>query len=313
MEILFIMDPLERVSPRTDTTYALMREAERRGHALYFAEAGALSMRGGTPWIRARPVSVLVEGATHRWLGEEVFREVSSFPSVWLRTDPPFDAAYLEATWILDRVDRSRCLVVNDPTGVRAANEKLYALRFPELCPTSLVTRDVRLLREFVEEHGEVVLKPLSGHAGEGILFAQRGMRGLNALLEAAVRDGRTEAQVYLRAAEKGDKRILVLDGEPLGAILRVHAPGEERNNLHYGGRAFACDLDEEDRRIVSTIAAQLRADGLYFVGLDVIGGKLTEVNVTSPTGIQELEAHQGPGACTRVIEWLEQRVPAAR
>jgi len=314
MEILFVMDPLERVSPRTDTTYALMREAERRGHALYFAEAGALSMRGGTPWIRARPVSVLVEGATHRWLGEEVFREVSSFPSVWLRTDPPFDAAYLEATWILDRVDRSRCLVVNDPTGVRAANEKLYALRFPELCPTSLVTRDVRLLREFVEEHGEVVLKPLSGHAGEGILFAQRGMRGLNALIEAATAGGRRcEAQVFLPEAAAGDKRILLLDGEPLGAVLRVHGEGEERNNFHMGGSAAHTELDEDDRRIVRTLAPALRADGLIFVGIDVIGGRLTEVNVTSPTGIQEIERLGGRGAVARVIDWCERAAPAAR
>jgi len=312
MEMLFVMDPLEGISPRTDTTYALMREAQRRGHALFFAQARALSQKGGTPWVFARPVSVLSEGRTFEWLGEEVFREVASFPAVWLRTDPPFDEAYLEATWILDRVDRSRSLVLNDPIGIRAANEKLYALRFPEICPTSLVTRDLRLLREFVETHGEVVLKPLAGHAGEGILFAQKGMRGLNALLEAAVRDGRTEAQVYLPAAEKGDKRILVLDGEPLGAVLRVHGPGEERNNLHLGGKAVACDLDEDDLRIVSTVAPQLRADGLHFVGLDVIGGKLTEVNVTSPTGIQEIEALQGPGACTKVIEWIERRAPGA-
>lgn len=310
MEMLFIMDPLERVSPHTDTTYALMREAERRGHTLFFAQAHALSQRGGTPWIFARPVSVLAEGALFEWRGEAVDREVASFPVVWLRTDPPFDEAYLEATWILERVDRSRSLVLNDPVGVRAANEKLYALHFPELCPTTLVTRDVRLLRDFVETHGEVVLKPLAGHAGQGILFAQKGMRGLNALLEVAVAQGRTEAQVYLPEADEGDKRILLLDGEPLGAVLRLHAPGEERNNLHLGGKALPSELDDDDRRIVEVVAPKLRQDGLYFVGLDVIGGKLTEVNVTSPTGIQEIEALSGVEACRKVIEWVERRAP---
>lgn len=309
MDMLFIMDPLERVSPRQDTTYALMREAERRGHALYFAEARTLSMRGGTPWIFARPVRVLVDEGVFAWRGEEAFREVASFPVVWLRTDPPFDEAYLEATWILEQVDPERSLVLNDPVGVRAANEKLYALRFPELCPETLVTRDIRLLREFVEAHDEVVLKPLAGHAGAGILFAKKGMRGLNALLEVAVRDGRTEAQVYLPEAEQGDKRILLLDGEPLGAVLRLHGPGEERNNLHLGGTALRSEIDEADRRIIERVAPQLRKDGLFFVGLDVIGGRLTEVNVTSPTGIQEIEALSGPGPCTRVIEWVERRI----
>lgn len=310
MEMLFIMDPLEGVSPDQDTTYALMREAERRGHALYFAQARSLSQRGGTPWITARPVSVRVEGALFAWRGDPVDREVASFPAVWLRSDPPFDEAYLEATWILERVDRSRSLVLNDPVGVRAANEKLYALRFPEVCPTTLVTRDVRLLKDFVDAHGEVVLKPLAGHAGEGILFAQKGMRGLNALLEVSVAAGRTEAQVYLPEADKGDKRILLLDGEPLGAVLRLHAPGEERNNLHLGGEALPSELDDDDRRIIAAVAPQLRRDGLYFVGLDVIGGKLTEVNVTSPTGIQEIEALSGPGPCRRVIDWVEEKAP---
>src|SRR5690606_22058612 len=151
MNMLFVMGPFERVAPHKDPTYALMREAERRGHALHFAEAKTLSLRGGTPWVLARPVSVLVPDAVHAWRGEARFVEVSSFPVVWLRTDPPFDEAYLEATWILEQVDRSRCLVLNDPVGVRAANEKLYALRFPELCPETLVTRDLDLLRAFVD------------------------------------------------------------------------------------------------------------------------------------------------------------------
>lgn len=310
MDILFVMDPLERVSPTKDTTYALMRAAAARGHSLFFGEAKDLAQYGAVPWIRARPVAIPGAAGPFEWLGEASMREVASFAAVWIRTDPPFDEAYVEATWILERVDRRRTLVINEPVGIRAANEKLYALHFPEVCPTTLVTRDVGLLREFVKEHGEVVLKPLAGYAGKGILFAHDGMRGLNSLLETAVADGRTEAQVYLPEARQGDKRILLLDGEPLGAVLRLHGPGEERNNLHLGGSALRTEIDEHDQRIIQAVAPKLRADGLYFVGLDVIGGLLTEVNVTSPTGIQEIEALDGPGACERVVRWMEGRVP---
>lgn len=310
VEILFLMDPLERIHPAKDTTYSLIRAALRRGHEIYFAEAWELDQQGGVPWVRCRPIGIPDGGEGLARIGSDQYREVSSFPLVWMRPDPPFDEAYLETTWILERVDPSRCRVVNDPVGVRAANEKLYALHFPELCPTTLVTRSVDRLAEFVRTHGEVVLKPLGGHAGAGILFAQEGMRGLRALLEVAVRDGRCEAQVYLPEAREGDKRILLLDGEPLGAVLRLHGPGEERNNLHLGGSALASTIDEADRRIIETVKPKLREDGLVFVGLDVIGGKLTEVNVTSPTGIQEIESFDGEGASERVIEWCEKNAP---
>lgn len=310
MDQLFLMDPLEQADPTKDTTWALMRAACARGHRIHHASANDLSLRGGTPWVKARPVAIPAEGAAFSWLGDAAHREVSSFRIVWLRTDPPFDEAYLESTWILDRVDASRCLVVNDPGGVRRANEKLYALHFPELCPPTLVSSDRELLRRFVEEHGEVVFKPIGGHAGNGILFANAGMRGLSALIEVATAGGaRTEVQRYLPEATMGDKRILLLDGEPLGAVLRVHGPGEERNNLHLGGSAAKATLDDGDLAIVRTLAPRLRMDGLHFVGIDVIGGKLTEVNVTSPTGIQEIEALDGPGASERVIRWAEARV----
>jgi glutathione synthase len=237
---------------------------------------------------------------------------VSSFPLAWIRKDPPFDLAYVEATWILERVDRTRCRVINDPAGIRAANEKLYALRFPQLCPETLVSSDRERIRDFVEKHGEVVLKPLDASGGEGIVFASRDMRGLIALIELATRRGaRCEAQAYLPGASKGDKRILLLDGEVLGAVLRVHGPGEERNNLHLGGRAERAPLTSEDRRIVETISPALKRDGLVFVGIDVIDGYLTEVNVTSPTGIQELERLEGGDPTGVVIDWCERNAPA--
>ncbi len=313
MNQLFLMDPLEGIAPDTDTTYALMRAAQARGHSLFFARAQDLSLVGGSPWVTAREVELPdpAGGTIFRWKDEARFLEVSGFPIVWLRTDPPFDEAYLETTWILDRVDPARCRVVNDPSGVRGANEKLYALHFPELCPPTLVTSDRALLRRFVDEHGEAVLKPPNGHAGSGILFAKAGMRGLSSLIEVATQGGsRTEAQRYLPEASQGDKRILLLNGDPLGAILRIHAPGEERNNLHLGGEAIPSTLDDADLRIVQTVAPRLRADGLVFVGLDVIGGMLTEINVTSPTGIQEIEGFDGAGACERVIEWSEKNAP---
>jgi glutathione synthase len=311
VDFLFLMDPLESVNTWTDTTYALMRKAFQRGHAVWFAEPSSLELRQGIPWVRSRQVDVPGASSAFCWRGADEWRELATFSIAWIRKDPPFDLRYVEVTWMLDRVDRAGCRVLNDPTGIRGANEKLYALRFPELCPPTLVSSDRRNLRAFIETHGQVVLKPLGAAGGEGILYAWRGMRGLSALLETAVRGGkRCEAQAYLPAAEKGDKRILVLDGEPLGAVLRIHGEGEERNNLHLGGRAEPATLSPEDRRIIERIAPSLRRDGLVLVGLDVIDGRLTEVNVTSPTCIQELERFDGIDASGAVIDWCERNAP---
>jgi glutathione synthase len=311
VDLLFLMDPLERIQPTTDTTWAIMRKARERGHRTWFAHPASLSLERGIPYARARRVEIPGGDGAFSFHGEAQWREVSSFPLAWIRKDPPFDLAYVEATWILERVDRKRCRVVNDPAGIRAANEKLYALRFPELCPETLVSSDRDRIRAFVEKHGEAVLKPLDASGGEGIVFASRDMRGLVALIELATRRGaRCEAQAYLPGASKGDKRILLLDGEVLGAVLRVHGPGEERNNLHLGGRAERAQLTSEDRRIVETIAPSLKRDGLVFVGIDVIDGYLTEVNVTSPTGIQELERLEGEDPTGTVIDWCERSAP---
>jgi glutathione synthase len=308
VDLLFVMDPLEAVQPAVDTSWALMRCAGARGHTPWAAHPSTLSLEGGTPWVLAQPVRVPApDGGPFALTGQAQWREVSFFPIVWLRKDPPFDLAYVEATWILDRVDPGRCRVVNDPTGIRAANEKLYALRFPELCPPTLVTSDRSRLRDFVERHGEVVFKPLDAAGGAGILFASKDMRGLSALIEVATRGGaRCEAQAYLPGAEDGDKRVLFLDGQVLGAVLRVHGPGEERNNLHLGGTAVSTTLSPADRRIAEVLGPALQQDGLVLVGIDVIDGMLTEVNVTSPTGLQELERLEGRDVCGAVIDWCE-------
>jgi glutathione synthase len=220
--------------------------------------------------------------------------------------------AYVELTWILDRVDRRKTLLINNPCAVRDANEKLYALHFPELCPPTLVTSDRALLFEFLERHREVVFKPLDAGGGEGILFGDVRMRGARALIDAVTAGGkRTLAQAYLSSASEGDTRVLLLDGQALGAVRRVHGAGEERNNLHLGGSAEPAPMTPAMQRIVRTIAPKLREDGLFFVGIDVIGDKLTEINVTSPTGIQELERLSGQPLCDQVIAWCETRRPS--
>ena len=312
MDMLFVMDPPEQVHPGTDSTYALIRAAGARGHVAWVATPETVGLEGGTPVALAFPVEIPGPDAPLAPRGRARRLPVEAFPVTWLRPDPPFDVPYLELTWILDHVDRGRALIVNDPAGVRSTNEKLWALRFPELCPPTLVTADVARLRAFVEQAGEVVLKPIETAGGDGVLFAGKKMRGLAALLESATRDGRCLAQTYLPAAAGGDKRVLVLDGQPLGAVLRVHAKGEERNNLHLGGSAHRSELDAADRRIVQAIGPYLRAAGLLFVGIDVIDGKLIEVNVTSPTGLQELARLSGIDGADRAIALCEARAPAA-
>ena len=310
MDFLFVMDPLERINPQTDTTWALMKSARAAGHRSYFTRGQDLSLVQGRAYARAREVQVPGAGGPFSYLSEAVVRAVESFEVTWLRTDPPFDLRYVETTWLLDTVDRLKTLLVNDPAGVRGANEKLYALRFGAYSPPTLVTADLEVLKRFVRDHREVVLKPLMGAGGEGILFAHQGMRGLNSLLEMATASGRrTLAQAYLPASDQGDLRVLLLEGECLGAVLRVHGEGEERNNLHLGGSAAPGVLDAKTLEIIAALAPSLRADGLHFVGIDVIGGFLTEVNVTSPTGIQEMERLDGVDRGARVISWCEAKV----
>lgn len=312
MEWLFVMDPMERVLPAQDTTYALMRAAMQRGHRVFHAHPSTVHLRGGSAFAKVRPVAVPGQGGVaFSWLGESQARAIDGFPIVWMRGDPPFDLRYVEVTWLLEHVDKARCRVLNDPAAVRGGNEKLYALRFPDLSPPTVVTNDRGLLWDFVRAHGEAVLKPLGRAGGEGIVFASATMRGLRALIElSTLNDERCVAQAYLPAADQGDKRILLLDGEVLGAVLRVHGPNEERNNLHLGGRAERAALSEADLRIVRRIGPALKAEGLVLVGIDVIDGWLTEVNVTSPTGIQELSRFDGQDRALDVVRWCEDHAP---
>jgi glutathione synthase len=305
------MDPVDKINIDKDTTFVLMLEAQQRGHEVYFMEVDDLYIRGGTPWGRHRRLR-LARATPHYQLGEFAAGALVDFDSVWMRKDPPFDMKFFFATHLLSLIDETRCFVMNHPKGLREANEKLYALRFPEQIPQTLVASDMQRLKDFMEEHGgEMIIKPLDGSGGSGVFYLNTQDRNTNAILEAATDNGRkmVMGQRYLPEIRQGDKRIIVLDGEPLGAVLRVPLETETRGNIHVGGECVKTDVTGRDREICAALAPLLREDGLYFVGLDVIGSYLTEVNVTSPTGIQEINALNGVRLERQVVDFVEQRV----
>jgi glutathione synthase len=314
MRFVFVMDPVDRVIVDEDTSYALMREAEARGHRVEHALATDLFVEGGVLHAHVRPAHCTDDRARPVDLGARERLAVESVDAVFIRKDPPFDDGYLWLTLLLEHV-RGKTLLVNDPQGLRNANEKLYAMRFPEVAPRTLVSADKAEILGFVGEvGGEAVIKPIDGHGGEGVFKLEAGHMNQNALIETLTRHGTRLAmvQAFIPAVAKGDKRILLLDGEPLGAILRVPQKGDLRSNIHVGGRVEKSSLDAHDRRIVEAVADTLRREGLYFVGLDVIGGMLTEVNVTSPTGIQQMMRLDGVNHPGTVLDWVERRAASA-
>jgi glutathione synthase len=310
--LAFVMDPIGTIDIDKDTTFALMLEAQRRGHRVLVVEPPDLGVLAGEAVARARAVTLRREYGRHADLGEPRQIVLDADADVVLqRKDPPVDEEYVAATQILSLCRRAR--VLNRPQGILAANEKLYACHFPELMPETLVSRSIAELREFLGKvGGEMIVKPLSGKGGEGIFHVHAQDRNLTSILEQSTGFGRrwTMAQRYLPAVREGDKRILLLDGEPLGAVLRVPSEDEVRANLHVGGQARPAELDAADRRIIERLAPSLRRDGLFFVGIDVIGGYLTEVNVTSPTGLQEMNALGGLRLEERVLEAVEALAP---
>jgi glutathione synthase len=311
LRLLYVMDPLSRVLVDKDTTFAFMLEGQRRGHTQHTCGVEDLFAERAVPHARTRFAEVR-RGEPHYTLGEERTVPLAWFDVVFMRKDPPFDLAYFFATHVLGLVDRRATLVVNDPRGLREANEKLYALHFPDVIPESLVTADSTRLKAFMEAlGGEMIVKPLDGCGGAGIFHLRRGDRNLNAILELSTQNGTrlVMAQRYLAAVRtSGDKRLIVLAGEPLGAIARVPQEDEHRGNIHVGGRVERAAVDDRDREICRRMASRLDADGLWFVGLDVIGGLVTEVNVTSPTGVQEIDRLDGVCLEARVLDWVEAR-----
>jgi glutathione synthase len=315
MKVLYVMDPLGQIQIASDTTFALMLEAERRGHENWFCEPRHLGLEHDRPAAAAWPVTVRRVQGDHFLLSPQATVLLEDFDVVLMRKDPPFDHDYYVATLLLERA-RGRTLLVNDPRGLREANEKLAVLTFPRLTPPMIATRQGSRLRSFMAENGgEMVIKPLDASGGFGVFHVRAGDPNTGSILEQATNLGRrwTIAQRYLPEVRLGDKRILLVEGEPLCAVLRVPPPDDARGNLHIGARAAPTELDDRDRAIIDQLAPQLRDNGFFFVGLDVIGGWLTEINVTSPTGILEANALYGGSHETRVLERLEQKAAAGR
>jgi len=310
MRLLYIMDPVESILPDKDTTFAFLQGGERRGHENYHALLRDLYIARGEVRARVRRARTVATDPCVELTDAADDAAVAEFDAVLIRKDPPFDQAYLYATLMLERA-RGKTLILNDPRGLRDANEKLYALNFPEFTPRTLVTADRDLLLRFTEEvGGQAVIKPLDGAGGSGVLGLTTGDRNARGIVDMLTHEGRQLAMVqeYLPAVRVGDKRVLLLDGEPLGAILRVPRSDDLRSNIHVGGSVVPAELTGRELEMVRAIAPRLRADGLVFVGLDVIGEKLTEVNVTSPTGIQQLARFSGSKPEEKVIAWIEER-----
>jgi glutathione synthase len=308
MRFLYVMDPVERVTSDKDTTFAFQRAAQRRGHVGLHCEPRDVYVEGGEVWARARDVRVS-DAAPHFTMGDPRDVRLADLQCVFVRKDPPFDAAYLYLTLMLEVV-RGRTVIMNDPRGLRDANEKLYALHFAAHMPRTLVTSDRERIHRFVSEAGAGVVKPLDGAGGSGVMVVSKADRNSRSIVDCITQEGTRLAMVqeYLEAVRAGDKRVLVLDGEILGGINRVAREDDVRSNIHVGGRVEPCEVTPQERAMIAEMAPRLAQDGLVFVGLDFIGGKLTEVNVTSPTGIQELSRHLGRDVAERVIAWVERR-----
>ncbi|QSJ16010.1 glutathione synthase [Nostoc sp. UHCC 0702] len=318
MKLAFIIDPIHQLDPCHDTSVALMEAAQSLGHEIWVTQANLLSVVESQAWAIVQQVELvpveLVEGrwvAANPWykLSERSLISLETMDAVFMRTDPPVNDSYLYATYILDYIDQDKTLVINSPSGIRGANEKMYALQFTKAIPETIVSADKQFIRQFVEAKKATILKPLGNKAGEGILFLQSGDRNFNSIVELSTLQGRVPVmvQTYLPEAKQGDKRIILLDGEPIGALNRLSSGNDFRNNMATGGTVAQTEITPREHEICAQLSEQLREDGLIFVGIDVIGGYLTEVNVTSPTGIREIDRLNGTRLGDQVIKWVEQ------
>jgi len=304
------MDHIARINIRGDSTFALMLEGQRRGHKLYHYTPDRLSLNDGRVEAAIETVTVRDVPGDHFSLGEAERTDLSTLDVVFLRQDPPFDMGYITTTHLLERI-HPKTLVVNDPAEVRNAPEKIFVTEYPKLMPPTLISRDADEIRRFRQEHGDIIIKPLFGNGGAGVFRLSEGDQNLASLLEifsAAYRGEPYVVQRYLPAVRAGDKRIILVDGVAVGAINRVPADGESRSNMHVGGRPEPIELTRRDREICETIGPDLKKRGFVFVGIDVIGDYLTEINVTSPTGIREVKRFGGADIASLVWDAVESK-----
>ena len=307
LKVAIQMDPIGAINIDADSTFRIALEAQARGHQLFYYTPDRLAYREGRIVARGWPLQVRPVRGDHFMLGAETEVDLADWDVVWLRQDPPFDMGYITTTHLLERIHPAT-LVVNDPFWVRNSPEKLLVLNFPDLTPPTLIARDLTTIRAFRARHGDIILKPLYGNGGAGVFRLDPGDRNLASLHElfSGINREPLIAQKFVPDVAKGDKRIILINGEPVGAINRVPAEGETRSNMHVGGRPEQIGLTARDREICARIGPLLREKGQVFVGIDVIGNWLTEINVTSPTGIQELERFDGTNAAERIWQVIE-------
>ncbi|WBX94050.1 glutathione synthase [Pseudoxanthomonas mexicana] len=311
LDVVVIMDPIGSIKIAKDTTFAMLLEAQRRGHRLQYVIPGRLSLRDGVAQAQVAALTVKDDKAGWFTLGDTRTLTFGPGQVVLMRKDPPVDDQYLYDTHVLGIAQQAGALIVNDPQGLRDYNEKLAALLFPQCCPPTLVSRDPAALKAFVAEHGEAVLKPLDGMGGRSIFRVKAGDANTNVILETLVGDGRlTLAQRFIPGIKDGDKRVLLVDGEPVDyALARIPQGDEFRGNLAAGGRGEGRPLSERDRWIATQVGPEMKRRGMLFVGLDVIGDYLTEVNVTSPTCVRELDAQFGLNIAALLFDAIEKKL----
>jgi len=309
LKVAIQMDPIGPIDINADSSFRIAEEAQARGHTLFYYTPDKLAYQEGRVTARGWPLTVQRVKGDHFSLDDEVEVDLSDFDVVWLRQDPPFDMGYITTTHILDMIHPDT-LVVNDPTWVRNYPEKLLVLDFPDLTPPTMIARDLATLKDFRARHGDVILKPLYGNGGAGVFKLRQDDSNLASLHEMFTGINREPLimQKFLPDVSKGDKRVILVDGEPVGAINRVPAAGETRSNMHVGGRPEKVELTARDLEICAAIGPLLREKGQIFVGIDVIGDWLTEINVTSPTGLQELERFDGTNVTAKIWEAIEAR-----
>ena len=310
IRVAFQMDHVGSVDIAGDSTFRLILEAQDRGHQIYHYTPSDLYLEDGSVMARACPLEVKNQKPDHYALGPEIFLDLGGVDVVWLRQDPPFDMSYITTTHLLELL-MPQTLVVNNPVWVRNCPEKLMVLNYPDLIPDTLIARDMDSIRRFRDKHGDMIVKPLFGNGGAGIFLIRADDTNLNSLCEMFLQNSREPiiVQEYLPAVVKGDKRVILVDGVPVGAINRIPPRGETRSNLHVGGTANPVGLTRRDQEICARIGPTLADKGLIFAGIDIIGDKLTEINITSPTGIVELEQFDGTNVAALIWDAIAERL----